>query len=142
MFPTNPTESACPRVRARLDLLQGRVQAGLQAIAISRRDPSANPFLVDIYSQEGRAIHGGRQRLRPTHTAQAAGYHQPVFQGAAEVLSGALGKGLVGTLQNSLSPDVDPGAGGHLAVHREAQGFESAELVPGGPPRDQVSVRD
>ena len=58
------------------------------------------------------------------------------------MLAGALGEGLVGALQDSLGADVDPRAGGHLAVHREPQRLEPAELVPGGPAGDQVGVGD
>ena len=36
------------------------------------------------------------------------------------------GEGLVGALHDSLAADVDPRAGGHLAVHGEAHAF------PGG----------
>ncbi len=61
---------------------------------------------------------------------------------AAEVLPGALGEGLVGALQDSLGADVDPAAGGHLAVHGEAQRVEPAEFVPGGPAGHQVGVGD
>ena len=61
---------------------------------------------------------------------------------AAEVLPGALGERLVGALQDALRADVDPRAGRHLAVHREPERFEPAELVPGRPARHQVRVGD
>ncbi len=61
---------------------------------------------------------------------------------AAEVLAGALGEGLVGALQNALRADVDPRAGGHLPVHRQAERLEPAELVPGRPARHEVRVGD
>ena len=47
---------------------------------------------------------------------------------------------LVGALQDALGADVDPRAGGHLPVHREAELFEAAELVPVRPVADQVRV--
>ena len=78
----------------------------------------------------------------PPMPPRPAGHHQPPGQAAAEVLAGALGEGLVGALQDALRADVDPGAGGHLAVHGQAQRFEPAELVPGGPARHQVGVGD
>ena len=40
------------------------------------------------------------------------------------------GERLVGALQDPLGPDVDPGPGGHLAVHHQPGGVELAELVP------------
>ena len=55
---------------------------------------------------------------------------------------GQRGEGLVGALQDPLGADVDPGPGGHLAVHGQPQRLQPAELVPGGPARDQVGVGD
>ena len=52
------------------------------------------------------------------------------------------GEALVRSLEDSLRADVDPRAGRHLAVHRQAEGVEAAELVPGGPVRDEVGVGD
>ena len=97
---------------------------------------------IHVDAEERGAVHRGGQRLRAAHAAQAAGHDQPAGQRAAEVLPGALGEGLVGALQDALGADVDPRAGGHLAVHREPQRFEPAELVPGGPARHQVRVGD
>src|SRR5213592_4449092 len=45
-------------------------------------------------------------------------------------------------LQDSLCSNVNPTAGGHLAVHDEAEALELVELLPGGPVADQVSVGD
>src|SRR4051794_39262488 len=58
------------------------------------------------------------------------------------MLPGALCESFVGALQNALGADVDPRPCGHLSVHREPPRLEAAELVPGGPTRYQVSVRD
>ena len=55
--------------------------------------------------------------------------HQAPLEGAAEVLPRRLDEGLVGTLQDALGADVDPRTGGHLAEHRQAHRFETAELV-------------
>jgi len=49
---------------------------------------------------------------------------------------------LVGALEDALGADVDPGTGGHLAVHGEAEGLEAPELLPVGPVADQVGVGD
>ena len=54
---------------------------------------------------------------------------------AAEVLPRRLGERLVRALQDPLGPDVDPGAGGHLAVHHQTRPLELAEVVPGRPAR-------
>ena len=61
---------------------------------------------------------------------------------AAEVLAGALGERLVGPLEDALGADVDPRAGGHLAVHGQAQPLEPAELVRGRPVRHEERVGD
>ena len=53
-----------------------------------------------------------------------------------------LGEGLVGALEDPLGPDVDPGAGGHLAVHHQAAPLEIPEDLPGRPLADKVRVRD
>ena len=45
-------------------------------------------------------------------------------------------------LQDSLCSNVNPTAGGHLAVHDETEALELVELLPGGPVADQVGVGD
>ncbi len=57
-------------------------------------------------------------------------------------LAGHRTERLVRALQDALRADVDPRAGGHLAVHRQALGLELAELGPGRPVADQVGVGD
>ena len=61
---------------------------------------------------------------------------------AAEALGGHRRERLVGALQDALGADVDPRAGGHLAVHGQAERLQPAELRPGGPVADQVGVGD
>ena len=51
-------------------------------------------------------------------------------------------EGLVGALQDPLRADVDPGAGRHLAEHRQTLGLETAELVPVREPGHEQRVRD
>ena len=51
-----------------------------------------------------------------------------------------LGEALVRALQDPLCADVDPRARRHLAVHREAQRLEPAELLPRAPLRHEVRV--
>jgi hypothetical protein len=54
-------------------------------------------------------------------------------QRAAEPLGRDGGERLVGALQDALGADVDPRARRHLAVHRQPERLEPAELVPGRP---------
>ena len=63
-------------------------------------------------------------------------------QRAAEMTAGEFRECLVGALQDALGADVDPAAGRHLAVHRQAAIFEIAELVPRRPGRHQQRVGD
>src|SRR3546814_2631348 len=58
------------------------------------------------------------------------------------MLATHLDKGLVGALHDALAADVDPAAGGHLAVHHQALAIELVEVLPGGPVRDEVGVGD
>ena len=76
------------------------------------------------------------------HAAAAAGEGDGAGEGAAESFAGDGAEGFEGALEDSLGGDVDPGAGGHLAVHDEAFGFEFAEFGPGGPVTDKVGVGD
>ncbi|MCG3119354.1 MAG: hypothetical protein ALAOOOJD_01746 [bacterium] len=52
------------------------------------------------------------------------------------------GKRLVGALQNALRADINPTAGGHLAVHDEAAIFQLAEIRSIRPRRHQQRVGD
>ena len=62
---------------------------------------------IDLDAEDGRVEHGGRERLRAAHPAEAGGQHRPPGQVAgAEVLLGRGGEGLVGALQDPLRPDV------------------------------------
>src|ERR1700682_4704648 len=74
--------------------------------------------------------------------ASTRGNAEPAFEVSAEIASGRRRERLEGALQNSLAPDVDPGAGGHLAVHRQAERLEAPELLPGGPGGHEQGVGD
>ena len=52
------------------------------------------------------------------------------------------GERFVGALEDALRADVDPAAGRHLPVHRQAAIFEIAERFPVRPLRDEVGVGD
>ncbi len=91
--------------------------------------------------------HGGTgqrcgQRLRAAHAAEAAGENPFAGQAAAEMLAADFDKGLVGALHDALAADVDPGAGGHLPIHHQAEAIERGEMLPRGPVRHEVAVGD
>jgi hypothetical protein len=108
--------------------------AGLQALLDALR--------VYFDAQAGRAGHTGRKRLRSAHSAHAAGEQEPAGERSGEMLAAGGGERFVGALQNALRADIDPTAGGHLAVHDEAELLEFAEVVPIRPVPDDIRVRD
>ena len=118
------------------------VQVGGHLVEVAVLDPAPQPRLVDVDDEADAAVQGDGQRLRAAHAAAAAGHGQRAGQRAVEALGGDRGERLVGALQDALGADVDPRAGGHLAVHRQAEVLEPAELRPGRPVTDQVGVGD
>ena len=53
-----------------------------------------------------------------------------------------LRESLVGALKDALGADIDPAAGRHLAVHRQAAILEITEVVPGRPCRHEEGIGD
>ena len=104
--------------------------------------PAADPRLVALDADGDAVVHGDRQRLGATHAAEAGGHRDGPGEGAPEALVRDGGEGLERALQDALGADVDPGPGGHLAVHGETEVLEPSELLPVGPVADQVGVRD
>src|SRR5262249_133871 len=51
-------------------------------------------------------------------------------------------KGFVSTLHDSLSSDVNPASGGHLAVHRKFQRFKTIEFLARRPMGYEVRIRN
>jgi hypothetical protein len=58
------------------------------------------------------------------------------------MLAAHFDEGFVGALNDALRADIDPRAGGHLAVHHEALAVELVEMVPGCPVRHEIRVGD
>jgi hypothetical protein len=65
-----------------------------------------------------------------------------VLGNAAEMLAADLDEGLVGALHDALRADIDPRAGGHLAVHHQALAIELVEVVQRRPMRHDVGIGD
>ena len=105
-------------------------------------DPALDARRVALDADRDAVVHRHRERLRAAHAAEAGGQRDGPGQRAAELLVGDRREGLVGALQDALGADVDPRAGRHLAVHRQPEVLEPAELLPVGPVADQVGVRD
>jgi hypothetical protein len=112
-------------------------------VQVTRIEPPQDPLGVDLDAQDRRTCKRRGQRLRAAHPAEARGQNRPTREvGGAEVLLTGSHERLVGALQDALAADVDPASSSHLAEHRQAERLKSAELVPGGPARDEQRVRD
>ena len=106
--------------------------------------------LVDVDADRDTVVHRHRQRLRAAHAAEPGGQRDRAGERAPALgvptggreLVGHGGEGLEGALEDPLGADVDPRAGGHLAVHRQPELLEPPELLPVGPVADQVGVGD
>ena len=122
--------------------LDGGRDVRRHGVEIAGGEPALDARAVDLGDQADPLVHGHGERLRAAHAAEAGGDGEPAGERAAEVLAGALGEGLVGPLEDPLGADVDPRAGGHLAVHGEAEPLQAAELVGGGPVGHQHRVGD
>ena len=88
------------------------------------------------------AGHRRRKRLGAAHAAEPGGENPLAGPVAPAMLAARFGEGLVGALHDALAADVDPGAGGHLAVHHQAFAIELVEVLPRRPLGDQVRVGD
>ena len=125
-----------------VDHRQRLVEVGRLGVEVAGADAEIDPGLVAFHREAAGAGEHRRQRLRPAHAAEAAGQDPAALEVAAVVLAAGLGEGLVGALHDALRADVDPRAGGHLAVHHQPGAIEFVELVPGRPVRHQVRVGD
>ena len=111
-------------------------------VEVAVLDAALQARRVDVDDQADAVVQRDGERLRAAHAAAAAGDGERAGERAAEALGGDGGERLVGALQDALGADVDPRAGGHLAVHRQAELLEAAELRPGRPVADEVGVGD
>ena len=118
------------------------VERARTLIQITGAQPHLDARGLTFDREHRRARHRRRQRLRAAHAAQPRSqdpFPRPV---AAVVLAASLDEGLVGPLDDTLAADVDPRAGGHLAVHHQSLAVELVEVLPGRPFRDEVRVGD
>ena len=111
-------------------------------VQVAELDPPADAGLVALDADDHAAIHRHGQRLGTAHASQPRGQGDRALERSAESFGRYRGEGLVGALQDALGADVDPRARGHLAVHGQAERLQAAELLPGGPLRDEVGVGD
>jgi hypothetical protein len=128
---------------ARLDRQLERVLQGVRAhVQVAVFDTALDRARVAVDTDGDAVVHGHGERLRAAHPAQARGQGDRPGQRAVELLRGHRRERLVRALEDALRADVDPRAGRHLPVHRQAQLLKPAELLPVRPVADQVGVRD
>ena len=138
-------EADAERAPLRLGRLAARdrvVEVVGPLVEVARLEPAADPLRVDLDAQRDAVVHRHRERLRAAHPAEPGGQRDRPGERSAEAAPRDLGEALVGPLDDPLAADVDPRAGGHLAVHRQPERLEAAKLVPVRPLADQVRVRD
>ena len=100
------------------------------AVEIACTQPHLDARRLAFDGKTRRAGHHRRERLRAAHAAKPGGENPLAPEIAAVMLATQFDKGLVGALNNSLAADIDPGSGGHLAVHHETLAIELAEVLP------------
>ena len=125
-----------------LDAGQRVVQIGGLLVQVAAAQPKIDTALLALDVERASPGKGGRERLRTAHAAQASGQEPTAGQITAVVLAAGLDKSLVSALHDALAADVDPAAGGHLAVHHQALAVELVKMLPGGPLGHQVGVGD
>ena len=95
------------------------------------------------FDREARSAgHHRRQRLRTAHAAKPGGEQPLAAEVAAMMLTAHLDEGFVSALHDPLGANVNPGAGGHLAVHRQPLAIEFVEMFPIRPFRDKIGIGD
>ena len=131
-----------PVANGLLDDLHGLFECLGPGIEIARFQAHIDAIGLAFHGQHRRTGHGRGQRLRAAHAAKAGRQYPAAAEIAAIVLPAHLDESLVGALHDSLAADVDPGPGGHLAEHHQALPVQLAKMLPGGPRRHQVRIRD
>jgi len=88
---------------------------------------------VDFDADEHRSAHRRRERLRPAHAAEPGADHQPPGKVVRpEVLASRRRERLVGACRIP-GCHIDPGTGGHLAVHDSGQPARARGTSPRWP---------
>ena len=112
------------------------------AVAIALINLALDSLRPHLDREDDALVHGHCHGLGAAHAAHAGSEHKLARQRAAEMGVGERAESLVGALQNALGADVDPRAGGHLAVHCQALGVIDVKVFLCGPGRHNVAVGD
>ena len=111
-------------------------------VEIARLEPHLDARRLAFDGDHRSAGHGRGERLRAAHAAEPRRQEPFALEIAAIMLAADFREGFVGALHDALRADIDPRAGGHLAVHHEALAIELVELLPGAPMRHEVGIGD
>ena len=112
------------------------------AVEVAGLKPHVDAGRLALDRQHGGTRHGRGERLRSPHAAEPAGQNPAPGEIAAVVAAADFDEGLVGALNDPLAADIDPGPGGHLAVHHQPDLIERVEMVPVRPARHEVGIGD
>src|SRR5260370_18579649 len=99
-------------------------------VAVAGLQTLLDSLTIDVDTQEGRAGHGGRQRLSAAHAAHPAAHGKLAGKITAEVLLAGGSECFERSLNDALRTDVDPSARCHLAVHPQPGSLQLVELGP------------
>ena len=124
------------------DDLQRLVDARRAPVEVAGLQPLLDAAFLHLDGDAVRPGHHGRERLRAAHSAESGGQDPAALEVAAIMLAPHLGEGLVRALDDALRADVDPAAGGHLAVHHEPLAIELVEHLPVRPFGHEVGIGD
>src|SRR5471030_3009778 len=124
------------------DAGQRVVEVGGLFIDITAVQTEIDADLLAFDVQRASAGQGRGQRLSAAHAAEAGSQDPTTGEVVVVVLATGFDEGFVGALNDALAADVDPAAGGHLAVHGQAFGVEFVEVFPARPVWHQVGVGD
>src|SRR5262245_1011422 len=129
--------AALPRF---VDFAERVVEVVTDFVAVTGLKTLLNARRIDVDAQKTRAVHSRGQRLRAAHPAHPAGDDQLPCQRTVEVFRADGGEGLERALNDALTADVDPRAGGHLAVHRQPHPLQPVKHLPVRPVAHEVRV--
>ena len=111
-------------------------------IEIPRPQSHIDSVGLTFDSQHRCARHRCSQRLSPPHASEPGGQDPLAGEIAAIMLPAHLDEGLVCSLHDSLTADINPRTGCHLTEHHETLLVEFAKVIPVGPCRNEIGVRD
>src|SRR6185312_15973127 len=111
-------------------------------VAITAFQSLLDPSRIDVDAEKNRTVHRRGKRLRATHAAEATGQNQFSLERATEMFPPGSSKSFKRTLHDALATDVNPRAGGHLAIHRQSHPLETIKLGVVVPLPNEIGVGD